>query len=141
MVVSFSLWDLVGYTLEHILGDVIIKSEVYLRPEKSERFIETSQRFYPVMNMKEGYTIFRPSIRYNGNTVLERIEQIGIQILSIPCDFKEYRPKRILVIYYEKMKLKFDYDRLFQFAKEVLDLPDITSYATIEKEKYFSDAF
>ncbi len=53
------------------------------------RFVEISQRFYPFLRMKEGYSVFRPLIHYNGCDVLRTVEEESIPILGIPCSFKD----------------------------------------------------
>ncbi|MFC1862435.1 hypothetical protein ACFL1Z_00595 [Thermodesulfobacteriota bacterium] len=141
MVVSYSLWDLVGYSIEHILDDIFTNAVEKEDGEKSKRFTETSQRFYPLLKMNEGYTIFRPLLKLNSNSIIDSLDKIGIPILSIPCEFKDYRPKRILEKYYEKMGLSFDYDSVFRFAKESLELPDISDFTSIDKDEYLSDIF
>lgn len=141
LVISFSLWDLVGYTLEHILGDIYPGFGNKKGGEITKRFLETSQRFYPLIQMKEGYTVFRPLLRYNGSDISKYIEENEIPVLSIPCEFKEYRPKRVLEAYYEKMGLKFDYDSVFNFAKTSLEIPGLDSYSTIDKDKYLDEYF
>lgn len=141
LIISYSLWDIVSYSMEHILGGVFSNSGHGIGVEQSKRFRETAQRFYPLIRMKEGYSIFRPLIKFNGNDILELIGQEGIPILSVPCKFKDFRPKRILEKYYEKMGIRFDYDQVFDFAKKSLDLPDITSYTSIAKEEYLGRIF
>jgi tRNA(Ile)-lysidine synthase TilS/MesJ len=141
LIISFSLWDIVGYSLEHILGDIFPHSGDDKDAIKSKRFLETAQRFYPLIRMKEGYTIFRPLIKFNGSDIMKTVNKIKIPMLSVPCEFKDYRPKRVLETYYEKMGLRFDYDSVFNFAKTALDLPDISSYTSIDKEKYLIEFF
>lgn len=141
LIVSFTLWDIVGYSLEHILTDIFSDFDRKRETGKDRRFREIAQRFYPVLKMKEGYTIFRPLLKYNGCDILHTIEKIGVPVLSIPCDFKEYRPKRLLEFYYEKMGLRFDYNRVFEFAKKALELPDISVCTSIDKETYLKEVF
>ncbi|MBW1863228.1 MAG: hypothetical protein JRJ02_12775 [Deltaproteobacteria bacterium] len=117
IVVSFSLWDIVGYSLERILGEIFINPWNDNKALLSKRFIETAQRFYPILKMEEGYTVFRPFIKYNGSNIVEAVQDIGLPINSILCEFRNYRPKRVLENYYEKMGLKFDYDSVLKFAK------------------------
>ena len=109
--------------------------------EKSKRFMETAQRFYPIIKMKEGYTVFRPLIKFNGSDIQKALEKEKIPVLSIPCEFRDFRPKRIFENYYKKMGLRFDYDRVFHFAKQSLNLPDLSSYTSMAKEEYISNVF
>lgn len=141
LIVNYSLWDIVSYSIEHLLNDMLSDSRQGERVEQSARFKETSQRFYPLLKMKEGYTIFRPLITYNNEDILKIIARKNIPVLSIPCRFKAFRPKRILEKYYEKMGLRFDYDRLFTFARKSLDLPDSAACTSIPKEDYLLRIF
>lgn len=141
LVICFGLWDLVGYSLEHILGDLFHEANGREEQGKSQRFMETAQRFYPVMTMKEGYTVFRPILRYNGSDILYTLGKKNIPFLSTPCRFRDYRPKRVLEKYYEEMGLRFDYKKVFNFAEQALDLPDLSVYTSIAKDRYLEEIF
>jgi len=141
LIVSYSLWDIVSYSLEHLLTDIFSNPDQRMSIEKNKRFKETSQRFYPFLTMKEGYQIFRPLVKYNNDDILKVITQKNLPILSIPCKFKDFRPKRILEKYYKKMGLRFDYNQLMRFAKKSLNLPDMSSFTAIGKEDYFTNIF
>jgi len=141
LIVSYSLWDIVSYSLEHLLTDTLSNPDQRMSIEKNKRFKETSQRFYPFLTMKEGYQIFRPLVKYNNDDILKVITQKNLPTLSIPCDFKDFRPKRILEKYYEKMGLRFDYNQLMRFAKKSLNLPDMSSFTAIVKEEYLTNIF
>ena len=43
--------------------------------------------------------------------------------------------------YYEQVGLRFDYDRVLEFAKSTLGLPDVSAYATLEKQAYIKNLF
>jgi tRNA(Ile)-lysidine synthase TilS/MesJ len=139
LIVSFSLWDIVGYSIEHVLGNLYSAQEG--REEGRQRFVETAQRFYPLLKLKEGYTVFRPLIKFNGPDIVEFVKREAIPILSVPCRFKEYRPKRILEYYYEKIGLRFDYDQVLEFASKSLNLPDLSTYASLDKDEYLKKVF
>jgi len=138
LVTGYSLWDIVSYSIEHILNDFFSNS---IDPGDNKRFMETAQRFYPLLRMKEGYTVFRPLIKYNSNSIQKVITQAGIQTLSTPCKFKEFRPKRILGRYYQRMEICFDYDKVFDFAKRSLGLPDVATYTAIDRDEYLLNIF
>jgi len=138
LVTSYSLWDIVSYSIEHILNDLFSNS---VSAENNKRFIETAQRFYPLLKMKEGYTVFSPLVSYNANDIVKVLEQVGIPTLSIPCKYKEFRPKRILEKYYERMGMRFDYKQVFDFARRSLGLTDITTYTSIDRDEYLSNVF
>ena len=137
LIISFTLWDIVGYSVEHLLGNLYAYGEV--TSEGRQRFVETAQRFYPILKLKEGYTVFRPLIKYNGPEIVQFVKREGIPILSIPCRFRGYRPKRMFEDYYEKAGLRFDYDRILRFASKSLNLPDISTYASLDKEEYLRE--
>jgi tRNA(Ile)-lysidine synthase TilS/MesJ len=139
LIVSFSLWDIVGYSIEHVLGNLYAHEDG--TGEGRERFVETAQRFYPLLKLKEGYMVFRPLIKFNGPDIVEFVKREAIPILSIPCRFRGYRPKRMLEHYYEKQGLRFDYDRVLQFASKSLNLPGISTYASLDKEEYIKKIF
>jgi len=141
LIVSYSLWDIVSYSLEHLLTDTFSNPEKKVSIEKNKRFQETSQRFYPFLTMKEGYQIFRPLVKYNNEDILKEVAKKNIPILSIPCAFKDLRPKRILEKYYEKIGLRFDYNQVMGFAKTSLKLPDMSTFTDIAKEDYLTNIF
>ena len=141
LVPCYSLWDIVSYSMEHVLGDIYSAGEENMDPNKGKRFLETAQRFYPSIVMEDGYTVFRPLIKFNGNDILKIVKEEGIPYLSIPCEFKNYRPKRLLEHYYEKMELRFRYDQVFHFAKTSLALPPIACYTAMGKDEYLREVF
>ena len=141
LIVNYSLWDIVSYSLEHLLTDIYSNPDQRISIEKNKRFRETSQRFYPFLTMKEGYQIFRPLVKYNNDDIRKVIIRKNLPILSIPCNFKDFRPKRILEKYFEKMGLRFDYHQLMRFAKKSLNLPDMSSFTAIVKEDYLTNIF
>ena len=140
LVVSFTLWDIVSYSLEHVVAGFCINSQEgdQLR---QKRLRETAQRFYPVLKMKEGYTIFRPMLRFNESDIIAGVQHDGIPLLSIPCKYKDFRPKRSLQKYYEQMGLRFDYDEVFKFAKQTMGLGDASAFMGMDKEHYLTKLF
>lgn len=138
LVTSYSLWDIVSYSIERVLADSLSVSE---DDDSYRRFQETAHRFYPLLHMNGGYEVFRPLIRYNDSDVKKAIEEAGIPILSTPCEYADFRPKRILTQYYKRMGLHFDYDKVIAFAERSLALPDISAFTSTERERYLSELF
>jgi len=139
LMMSYSLWDLVSATLEHILGGYSSEKPGTLDEngnQPANRFLETSQRFYPLIRLKNGLQIFKPLIRYNDQQILELIENAGVPLSSTPCRYREFRPKRIFCRYYEKAKLEFDFDQVFAFAKDVLKIPALSYYEALDMDTY-----
>jgi len=136
LIIGYSLWDIVSYSIDHILGYIYSSLDQDKVANSSNRFLETAQRFYPLFRMKEGYMVFRPLIKYNNNDILKKIADAELPVLANPCRFKYSRPKRVLEEYYEKMQLEFEYERVFEFAKNSLNLPDMESYSSFDKDEY-----
>ncbi|MGD2126096.1 MAG: hypothetical protein PVG99_08460, partial [Desulfobacteraceae bacterium] len=141
LIASFSLWDIVSYSIEQVLSNMFCNNGKASANDGSARFIETAQRFYPLLRMNDGYSVFRPLLKYNRNDIINRLEQEHIPTLAIPCKFANLRPKRILQKYYEEMGMRFDYHQVLEFAESSLGLPDISSYASIGKEEYLKKIF
>jgi tRNA(Ile)-lysidine synthase TilS/MesJ len=141
IIASYTLWDIVSYSLEHMLGRVFSSRATKGTNSEGARFKETAQRFYPVLKMKEGYMVFRPLLRYNREDIVQALDQENIPTLSTPCRYKDFRPKRVLEGYFEKMGISFDYNRVLEFAKSALDLPEIATYEATDKEVYFKKLF
>ena len=141
LITCYTLWDIVSYSVERVLSGRFSNSDKGSNDEKNRRFTETAQRFYPLLKMNEGYTIFRPLIKYNNGDILKLIAQEQIPLLSIPCDFSDFRPKRILEKYYAKMGMSFEYEQVFGFARSALSLPNLSVYTEMRKEEYLLDVF
>jgi len=144
IIVNYSLWDLVSATMEHILGGIYRdekKIDWFKGKTPRERFIETSQRFYPLLTINRGLTVFKPLIKYNDQDILQAIQKYRIPITSTTCQFHEYRPKRWFAKYYHAMGLRYDYDSVLAFAKESLQLPDRSYFEQIDLKKYLSSVF
>jgi len=139
IIMSYSLWDLVSATIEHILGASYPAADTTpaLRTKSiDERFFETSQRFYPLLKLSDGFSVFKPLIQYNDQDILGIISRERIPIVSTQCRYREYRPKRLFAQYYERMNLYFDFDRVLDFAKTSLHLPEKNFFTQMEKERY-----
>ncbi|MCU0821597.1 MAG: hypothetical protein MUC95_03885 [Spirochaetes bacterium] len=141
IVMSYSLWDLVSANVEHILN------VIYSNPEKGtgikgkdhgERFMETSQRFYPFIRLNKGLSIYKPLIYYNDQEITKFISEKNIPTITEKCKYHAYRPKRLFANYYEQMDLHFDYHKVMQFAKKSLELPDLSYFEGIDMKKYLS---
>lgn len=139
VVMCYSLWDLASATIEHILGALYASddcSPTVRHKTKEERYHETFQRFYPILRLKDGFSVFKPLIRYNDQQILTLLSSEGIPILSTKCTYRQYRPKRHFAMYYERMNLMFDFEKLLSFARGALHLPDESYFAGIEEDRY-----
>jgi tRNA(Ile)-lysidine synthase TilS/MesJ len=141
IIMSYSLWDLVSATLEHISRATFSDksySNSLKKKSSDERFIETAQRFYPLLKIKSGPTIYKPLIKYNDQDIKNFILEKSIPLTTTSCIYKEFRPKRIFATYYEKADLFFDYSKVLDFSKKVLNLPGISYYEEIDMEDYMT---
>ncbi|KPJ75790.1 MAG: hypothetical protein AMJ54_13990 [Deltaproteobacteria bacterium SG8_13] len=140
LVMSYSLWDLVSATIEHILGSIYSAdglNNADTRLRLKNRFNETSQRFYSLLTLKDGLTIFKPLINYNDQHILDYLSTHQIPIVANSCQYKEYRPKRWFANYYHNAGLQFDIENVRTFARNALAVPDISFYENIEAGNYF----
>jgi tRNA(Ile)-lysidine synthase TilS/MesJ len=142
IIIGWSLWDVVGYTLEYLFGSVYAGREaLYQGKSINERFFRTSHRFYPMLKMKEGYTLYKPLLRYNDQDIRKVIRENEIPILTTDCNYKNFRPKRLFAECYIKMDLYFDYDKVMKFAQEALKLENPSSYTDLDKKDFITSIF
>lgn len=139
IVMGYSLWDLVSSTIEHILNAYYSNSEYsnkITKKDYNERFIETSQRFYPFIKLKEGLSIFKPLIYYNDQEIMNFVTEKNIPVCTMQCKYHDFRPKRAFAKYYQKVDLHFDYHKVLQFAENYLNLPNISFFEEIDMKEY-----
>ncbi len=139
IVMSYSLWDLVSASLEHLLSAKFAASDmegaVRYKPVE-ERFQETFQRFYPLLRLPGGMCVFKPLIFWNDPQIREVLDREAIPVLQTSCRFKPFRPKRSLSELYERLGLAFDFERVRAFAAEALDLPPAEVFSAMRREDY-----
>jgi tRNA(Ile)-lysidine synthase TilS/MesJ len=141
IVAAYTLWDLVSYSLEYLLGAIYADSTAKNGERHHKRFIETGQRFYPFLQMDAGYTMYRPVLRYNRQDIVRIIQEASIPILSTPCNHTRFRPKNQLGSYYDSMGLHFDYNRVVRFATECLGLISANKYSSMTMEEFVTCIF
>ncbi len=143
VIMSYSLWDLVSASIEHTLTACFALPDALpaVQHKTTEaRFLETSQRFYPFLQFEGGFSVFKPLIRYNDQDILEVVATEGIPLLSTPCRHKDYRPKRLFARYYEKMNLKFDFEKVLDFARSAHHLPEERFFTRMGVDRYLKGA-
>ncbi len=142
MVISYSLWDLVSATIEHITGGIYADrglSTAAKGKEPEDRFLEIAQRFYPLIKLKSGLSIFKPLIYYNDQDIIETVKNNALPLTKTTCDHKEYRPKRGFALYYHKMDHHFNYTKVLKFAQEALKIPRLSFYSEMPTEEYLKE--
>ncbi len=139
LVMSYSLWDLVSASLEHILAARFAAPghdpAVRYKPVE-DRFLETFQRFYPLLRLPGGMEVFKPLIFWNDPQIGEVLRREGIPVLERACRFRPFRPKRSLSELYKRLGLAFDFDRVRAFAAEALGLPPAEAFSSMNREDY-----
>ena len=136
LVTGHSLWDLAGYALEHLIDHELADQGERDPAQAAERFLEISQRFYPCLSMKEGYTVYRPMHFLNQEDIRGFLRDAGVPPQDSPCEFGTRRPKKILARYFEQFGLEFSYDRVMEFAKRHLPLGDKADVEKIDREEF-----
>ncbi|RPI78860.1 MAG: hypothetical protein EHM45_05010 [Desulfobacteraceae bacterium] len=144
IIVGFTLWDLVSYSLEQLLFSSLSSRTSETSPtiggkKLQDRFVQTSQRFYPYLVMKEGYSIFKPLLKYNDPEIVKFVQEKQIPLSIVECKYKSYRPKRLFADCYKQMNLFFDYDKVLSFARDALHLHDMERYRHYSKEEFIAD--
>jgi hypothetical protein len=142
MIISYSLWDLVSATIEHITGGIYANRELSNAAkgkEPEDRFLEIAQRFYPLIKLKSGLSVFKPLIYYNDQDILETVKENDLPLTTPTCEHKEYRPKRGFALYYHKMDHHFNYEKVLKFAQDALKIPNLAVYSEMPTEIYLKE--
>lgn len=131
VILSFNLWDLVSYSIEYLLGG-IFRSDDWVPAgngkSAEQRFLETSQRFYPYITLRDGLSIYKPLLKYNDQDIRKVIEEEDIPVSTVECPYKYYTPKRTLFKYYDQFNIRFDYDKVVEFVKGTLKMNDLSYF-------------
>jgi tRNA(Ile)-lysidine synthase TilS/MesJ len=141
LVTAYTLSDLVSYTIEYLISTVYSVQQGSELERSQERFLETGQRFYRFFKMNDGFTVYRPILRYNRQEIIRMVREANVPILTVPCRFGHFRPKRRLDSYYKSIGVHFDYDKVVMFARETLGLPSIDEYASMNKDDFLKRVF
>jgi tRNA(Ile)-lysidine synthase TilS/MesJ len=142
MVISYSLWDLVSASIEHITGGIFADQELSIAvkgKQPEDRFMEIAQRFYPLIKLHSGLTVFKPLIYYNDQDIIETVKENNLPLTTPTCDHKEYRPKRGFALHYHKMDHHFNYEKVLKFAQEKLNIPDLSVFSEMTTETYLKE--
>ena len=142
MVISYSLWDLVSACVEHITGGIFADQQLSMaakgkKPE--DRFMEIAQRFYPLLKLQNGLTVFKPLIYYNDQDIIETVKENGLPLTTPTCKHKEYRPKRGFALYYHKMDHHFNYEKVLKSAQDALNIPDLSYFSDMPTDVYLKE--
>ena len=136
LVSGHSLWDLAGYALEHLINHKLARQKEEDRERSRERYLEISQRFYPYLEMKEGYAVYRPMHFLNQEEIRLLLRESGATPEDSACQFAVNRPKKFLGKYFEKFGIEFTYDGVMEFARKHIALEAKAAVEAVDKEEF-----
>ncbi len=137
IVISFTLWDIVTYSVEYMLGGIFKPDDKTTTSGDmitDDRIKQTSHRFYQFFKIQDGLSIFKPLIKYNDEEIRKAVSEANVPFSDIDCKYKNTRTKRVLFDYYKQMNLSFDYDKVLNFYEKTLKLHDLSFYTGLDKE-------
>ena len=141
IVSGHSLWDLACYVLEIFIARELADYSLHENQVSAERFIEISQRFYPFISMKEGYAVFRPMLCLNQKEIEHILKTEALPALDTPCRYSQFRPKKILVNYFQMFDYQFSYKKIIEFAQKKIGIPDTSKIKYLSQKEYLSRHF
>jgi len=141
IVSGHSLWDLAGYALNRFVSSELAASTKHAESFSKERLLEISQRFYPFLLMKGGYSVYRPMLFLNREEIMLVCREKSLPILEIPCRYSHRRPKKILGDYFERFGYQFEYNDVLEFAKKHIEIAGIEEIQHIAPEEYLTRRF
>ncbi|MBI9107287.1 MAG: hypothetical protein JEZ04_11140 [Spirochaetales bacterium] len=141
IVSGHSLWDIAAYALNRILAEKLSSTTLNSETLSESRLLEVSQRFYPFFTMPEGYSVYRPLLYLNQNEIHTFCRENTIPVIEEECRYSSWRPKNNLSDFFEKFGYSFDYETVFNFAKEQLNIIDLKTITSIKSEEYLSKHF
>jgi hypothetical protein len=139
LVSGHSLWDLAGYALEHLINHELSEQKPENAERAEDRFLEISQRFYPYLEMKEGYAVYRPMHFLNQQEIRLLLGESGAPPEDVACQFAVNRPKKFLGKYFEKFDIEFSYEGVMAFAKKHLELKGKRFTEDLDKEEFLGN--
>jgi tRNA(Ile)-lysidine synthase TilS/MesJ len=124
LILSFSLWDLVSYSIEYLVEGIY---SVQSTAGHGDRMLRTSQRFYPVIQLNDGLTVFKPLLKYNDQEILQVVTEQRLPLSQVECAYRRYTPKRILFDYYQQADAWFDYNQVFSYVKKSFQIQELAA--------------
>ena len=136
IVTGHSLWDLAGYVLEIFIARELADHSHHENPDSAEKFIEISQRFYPFIPMREGYTVFRPMLCLNQKEIEHILETEALPAMATPCIYSRFRPKKVLGNYFQTFDCRFSYKKIIEFAQKRIGISDTSKIKYLSQKEY-----
>jgi tRNA(Ile)-lysidine synthase TilS/MesJ len=141
IVSGHSLWDIAAYALNRILAEKLASTTADTETLSEKRLLEVSQRFYPFFTMPEGYSVYRPLLYLNQDDIQTFCRKNTIPVIEEECRYSSWRPKNNLSDFFEKFGYNFDYETVFKFAKEQLNIIPLNTITSISSKEYLSKHF
>jgi tRNA(Ile)-lysidine synthase TilS/MesJ len=127
LILSYSLWDLVSYSLEYLVESVYSEQKMNASDDK-DRLLRTSQRFYPLIQLSDGLTIFKPLLKYNNQEIFQVVKEQRLPLSEVACAYTRYTPKRILFDYYQQAGARFDYNNVISFVENTFQIHELATH-------------
>ncbi len=141
IVSGHSLWDLAGYALNRFTATELAASTDCSESFSKDRLLEISQRFYPFLSMKGGYSVYRPMLFLNDDEIEGICQEKSLPVLDIPCRYSYRRPKKILSEYFKRFGYRFEYTGVLAFAKKHIKIAALEMIQNIPQEEYLTKRF
>ena len=140
IVSGHSLWDIAAYAANRMIADKLA-SVSSGETRSKERLLEISQRFYPFFTMPEGYSVYRPLLKTNQKEIHQFCSEKSIPVIEEECRYSTWRPKNRLSDFFEKFGYDFNYETVFSFAQEQLNIIPLETITSIDSREYLSRHF
>jgi tRNA(Ile)-lysidine synthase TilS/MesJ len=141
IVSGHSLWDIAAYALNRLLAEKLSSDNQDSETMSEKRLLEVSQRFYPFFTMPEGYSVFRPLLHINQPDIHKFCSEKSIPVITESCRYSIWRPKNNLSEFFERFGYKFNYETVFNFAREQLNIINLDEITSIRSEEFLSKHF
>lgn len=141
IVSGHSLWDIAAYALNRVLAEKLASKSGNSETLSQKRLLEVSQRFYPFFTMPEGYSVYRPLLYLNQEEIHNFCRKNTIPVIEDECRYSSWRPKNSLSVFFEKFGYNFDYETVFNFAKQQLNIIELDKITSIGSGEYLSKHF
>ncbi len=133
LVTGHNLDDLVSYYLENVTYSLDKNSDKY-----RERFIESTNKVFPIFDYSERIKIFRPLIRLTKNQMLKIFsdnDYADLKICNKKCRWLRQR-KRLLQEYLSGINIQFDFDLIVKKFNTEFIMPTMEEFRSLPVVTY-----
>ena len=141
IVSGHSLWDIAAYAVNRVIAEKLASTGGGGETMSKKRLLEVSQRFYPFFTMPEGYSVYRPLLNLNQHEIHGFCSKKSIPVIEQECRYSTWRPKNHLSEFFGTFGYEFDYETVFNFAKQQLNIIPLETITSIGSREYLSRHF